>query len=187
MVIPFGTCHAFSRGLRERRLSRDTYSSARPARACRCVADCDRGVFLDWSFASLSWRALADRCNRRMDSRDSVALDRPVSATSMKPRVRCVCRRTGASLREKMERATGVEPATSSLGSWHSTTELRPPAVKFRVAASECQIRKGHETRGAATTKRTARGSADKRQTSGASSLDPHLYPPPRHGGGNRK
>src|ERR1043165_3677078 len=24
------------------------------------------------------------------------------------------------------ERATGVEPATSSLGSWHSTTELRP-------------------------------------------------------------
>ena len=27
---------------------------------------------------------------------------------------------------EKLERATGVEPATSSLGSWHSTTELRP-------------------------------------------------------------
>ena len=25
-----------------------------------------------------------------------------------------------------MERATGLEPATSSLGSWHSTTELRP-------------------------------------------------------------
>jgi hypothetical protein len=25
-----------------------------------------------------------------------------------------------------LERATGVEPATSSLGSWHSTTELRP-------------------------------------------------------------
>jgi hypothetical protein len=25
-----------------------------------------------------------------------------------------------------VERATGVEPATSSLGSWHSTTELRP-------------------------------------------------------------
>ncbi len=25
------------------------------------------------------------------------------------------------------ERATGVEPATSSLGSWHSTAELRPP------------------------------------------------------------
>jgi hypothetical protein len=24
------------------------------------------------------------------------------------------------------ERATGLEPATSSLGSWHSTTELRP-------------------------------------------------------------
>ena len=27
---------------------------------------------------------------------------------------------------ERMERATGVEPATSSLGSWHSTTELHP-------------------------------------------------------------
>jgi hypothetical protein len=28
---------------------------------------------------------------------------------------------------EKMERETGFEPATSSLGSWHSTTELLPP------------------------------------------------------------
>ena len=28
--------------------------------------------------------------------------------------------------RRILERATGVEPATSSLGSWHSTTELRP-------------------------------------------------------------
>src|SRR5580698_6081473 len=26
----------------------------------------------------------------------------------------------------KLERETGVEPATSSLGSWHSTTELLP-------------------------------------------------------------
>src|SRR6266436_9695699 len=26
----------------------------------------------------------------------------------------------------KMERATGIEPVTSSLGSWHSTAELRP-------------------------------------------------------------
>ena len=25
-----------------------------------------------------------------------------------------------------LERATGIEPATSSLGSWHSTAELRP-------------------------------------------------------------
>src|SRR5690349_19109011 len=32
------------------------------------------------------------------------------------------------SVGEMVERATGVEPATSSLGSWHSTTELRPPA-----------------------------------------------------------
>ena len=27
---------------------------------------------------------------------------------------------------EKVERETGLEPATSSLGSWHSTTELLP-------------------------------------------------------------
>src|SRR4051794_34731213 len=27
---------------------------------------------------------------------------------------------------KQSERATGLEPATSSLGSWHSTTELRP-------------------------------------------------------------
>ena len=29
------------------------------------------------------------------------------------------------------ERATGVEPATSSLGSWHSTAELRPQMVRW--------------------------------------------------------
>ena len=28
--------------------------------------------------------------------------------------------------KEKMERETGIEPATSSLGSWHSTAELLP-------------------------------------------------------------
>jgi hypothetical protein len=28
--------------------------------------------------------------------------------------------------KEEMERETGLEPATSSLGSWHSTTELLP-------------------------------------------------------------
>ena len=34
-----------------------------------------------------------------------------------------------------MERATGVEPATSSLGSWHSTTELLPLSLtKLSVA-----------------------------------------------------
>ena len=30
-----------------------------------------------------------------------------------------------------LERETGVEPATSSLGSWHSTTELLPLACVF--------------------------------------------------------
>ena len=28
-----------------------------------------------------------------------------------------------------MERPTGFEPATSSLGSWHSATELRPLGI----------------------------------------------------------
>src|SRR5215510_2470669 len=30
-----------------------------------------------------------------------------------------------------MERPTGFEPATSSLGSWHSATELRPPGASY--------------------------------------------------------
>ena len=41
-----------------------------------------------------------------------------------------------------MERATGVEPATSSLGSWHSTTELRPlrPTVDGQVKSMELAV-----------------------------------------------
>jgi hypothetical protein len=31
-----------------------------------------------------------------------------------------------------LERATGIEPVTSSLGSWHSTAELRPLRVRQR-------------------------------------------------------
>ena len=42
--------------------------------------------------------------------------------------------------RERVERATGIEPVTSSLGSWHSTAELRPRAAKSRVAATVCQM-----------------------------------------------
>ena len=33
-----------------------------------------------------------------------------------------------------MERPTGFEPATSSLGSWHSATELLPPVPPILVA-----------------------------------------------------
>ena len=33
---------------------------------------------------------------------------------------------------EKMERETGLEPATSSLGSWHSTTELLPLSTLYK-------------------------------------------------------
>jgi hypothetical protein len=32
--------------------------------------------------------------------------------------------------RKEMERETGIEPATSSLGSWRSTAELLPPGGK---------------------------------------------------------
>jgi hypothetical protein len=42
--------------------------------------------------------------------------------------------------RKEKERATGVEPATSSLGSWHSTTELRPRRLELvpqRVGAGK--------------------------------------------------
>src|SRR5207245_8896012 len=31
----------------------------------------------------------------------------------------------------EVERPTGFEPATSSLGSWHSATELRPPGAPY--------------------------------------------------------
>jgi hypothetical protein len=35
---------------------------------------------------------------------------------------------------EKVERETGFEPATSSLGSWHSTTELLPLARQLKYS-----------------------------------------------------
>jgi hypothetical protein len=41
---------------------------------------------------------------------------------------------------KQLERATGVEPATSSLGSWHSTTELRPLCRESRSLLPECQF-----------------------------------------------
>ena len=37
------------------------------------------------------------------------------------------------------ERATGLEPATSSLGSWHSTTELRPRTVEGKAEKAEAK------------------------------------------------
>ena len=41
-----------------------------------------------------------------------------------------------------LERATGLEPATSSLGSWHSTTELRPPWFRSSPNLVEHQKKK---------------------------------------------
>jgi hypothetical protein len=37
---------------------------------------------------------------------------------------------------EDMERETGIEPATSSLGSWRSTAELLPPGWEINELAS---------------------------------------------------
>src|SRR5262245_29741258 len=44
-----------------------------------------------------------------------------------------------------MERPTGFEPATSSLGSWHSATELRPPgALQYSVATRLLPVLERH-------------------------------------------
>jgi hypothetical protein len=37
--------------------------------------------------------------------------------------------------KEKMERETGIEPATSSLGSWRSTAELLPHVRQIKQAS----------------------------------------------------
>src|SRR6266571_8386126 len=37
---------------------------------------------------------------------------------------------------EKMERETGIEPATSSLGSWRSTAELLPLSISYQSLPS---------------------------------------------------
>ena len=47
----------------------------------------------------------------------------------------------------KMERETGFEPATSSLGSWHSTTELLPPVFNSNTGwprSENADILSGH-------------------------------------------
>ena len=41
---------------------------------------------------------------------------------------------------KKMERETGVEPATSSLGSWHSTTELLPLVTNEMCPKDKVQL-----------------------------------------------
>src|SRR2546422_2227342 len=47
----------------------------------------------------------------------------------------------------ELERPTGFEPATSSLGSWHSATELRPPGashITHRRAATLLRLPERH-------------------------------------------
>src|SRR5437773_11555232 len=51
---------------------------------------------------------------------------------------------------EFLERPTGFEPATSSLGSWHSATELRPPGASYtthRRAATLLPLPERHAER----------------------------------------
>src|SRR5881409_995385 len=51
---------------------------------------------------------------------------------------------------EELERPTGFEPATSSLGSWHSATELRPPGASYtthRRAATLLRLPERHAER----------------------------------------
>ena len=52
--------------------------------------------------------------------------------------------------KEKMERETGIEPATSSLGSWHSTAELLPlaPAPPKGGAAAPNIVGRLHACKG---------------------------------------
>src|SRR5262249_55294292 len=51
--------------------------------------------------------------------------------------------RRGLQVFEKMERETGLEPATSSLGSWHSTTELLP---LVSTKSTQFRNKNGHQT-----------------------------------------
>ena len=43
---------------------------------------------------------------------------------------------------DSMERETGLEPATSSLGSWHSTTELLPLACQISYLADSRRLQR---------------------------------------------
>ena len=40
---------------------------------------------------------------------------------------------------KRLERETGLEPATSSLGSWHSTTELLPLSQHYKYSM-DCRL-----------------------------------------------
>src|ERR1017187_6545885 len=59
----------------------------------------------------------------------------------------------GMQVIEKMERETGLEPATSSLGSWHSTTELLPHSgiqPHYSTSICTCVLRLDHFQQGPA-------------------------------------
>src|ERR1022692_3389232 len=61
--------------------------------------------------------------------------------------------RRGIQAIEKMERETGLEPATSSLGSWHSTTELLPHSgiqPHYSTSICTCVLRLDHFQQGPA-------------------------------------
>ena len=61
-----------------------------------------------------------------------------------RPRLACRAEAATASARRKLERETGIEPATNSLEGCDSTTELLPPSrlpARRRIAASPLQAR----------------------------------------------
>ena len=71
-------------------------------------------------------------------SRESVSAHRGLQARCSRPSFCADARRCLPN--EVLERATGVEPATSSLGSWHSTAELRPLCRESKYPPRHCQI-----------------------------------------------
>ena len=56
-----------------------------------------------------------------------------LSGSTTKPRV---------SGREKVERETGFEPATSTLARSHSTTELFPPSATFKIPTRNAFVKR---------------------------------------------
>jgi hypothetical protein len=74
----------------------------------------------------------AEICEAQIGRDDVAASPRPCSARLNAENVVPSYISTNSKPFRILERETGVEPATSSLGSWHSTTELLPPSYAFR-------------------------------------------------------
>src|SRR5262249_35363494 len=102
---------------------------ARTARAMApIVAPAGPGVAASRPAAATIWSS-SNFGGRATDKRIYVLIQRcqvpPVRISWLRPETRAGPRAFPGTPRE-LERPTGFEPATSSLGSWHSATELRP-------------------------------------------------------------